>query len=349
MTAIALNAETDGDTAVAARLEKAVRAVDAPDVVFAYSHDGQRTLRSGGTAPPPSIPREQLRYELGSASKTYAGLLLAQLNASGMLSKTDPATAHLDPGQLHGRRAKITLAHLITHTSGLPPLPADFYPQSLPRWSTNPYSHYPPQRVVRAFLRSHPRHRAGTRWHYSNFAVAVLGHALAAATATEWEDLLTHQVLAPLALTDTALHPCRPDTDATGHRADGHTPVPSLHIGGFAAAGAIRATPGDLLTYLEAHLRPDTAGPLAHALREVRRPVLRRGLRHQHVHTLTWFQHSTGLGPLYFHAGATCGQQAFLGFRPDTGTALVALSTRRYHKHDALVATAYDLLFQQPP
>lgn len=339
----------DEDTAVAARLEEAVRTVDAPDVVFAFSRDGRSTLRSGGTAPPPPVPREQLRYELGSASKTYAGLLLAELTGSGTLSGTDPATAHLDPGHVHGRRSAITLAHLITHTSGLPPLPADFYPQGLPRWSTNPYAHYPPQRVVRAFLRHHPRHRPGTRWRYSNFAVAVLGHCMAAATATPWEDLLTHRVLVPLGLTDTALHPAGSGSDATGHRADGRTPVPALHIGGFAAAGAVRATPGDLLTFLGAHLRPDTAGPLADALREVRRPVLRRGLRHQHIHTLTWFQHPTDLGPLYFHAGATSGQQAFLGFRPDTGTALAALCTRRYRTHDALVATAYDLLFQQPP
>lgn len=47
---------------------------------------------------------------------------------------------------------------------------------------------------------------------------------------------------------------------------------------------------------------------------------------------------------MYFHSGATSGQQAFLGFCPGTGTALAALSTRRYHRHDALVPTAYRLL-----
>ncbi|MDN3297558.1 serine hydrolase domain-containing protein [Streptomyces ficellus] len=324
------------------RLDQAVRAVDAPDVVFAVSTHGRRTVRCGGTAPPPPVPRDRLRYEIGSATKTFTGLLLADLIHRGTVRGTDPAASLLDPARPPGRRPA-TLTHLITHTSGLPPLPADFYPQALPRWYTNPYAHYPPERVVRAFLRARPRHRPGTRWRYSNFGVAVLGHTLAAATATPWERLLTHRVLHPLGLHGTALRPAGPDRDATGHRADGTTPTPPLRIGGFQAAGAVRATVHDLLTFLEAHLAPE-GSPLAAALREVRRPVLRRGLGHRHTHTLTWFRHPAQDGTMYFHTGATSGQLAFLGFRPDTGTALVALATRRYRRDDALIPTAYALL-----
>ncbi|MET9432350.1 serine hydrolase domain-containing protein [Streptomyces sp. NPDC003036] len=338
------------DTEVRARLDEAVRAMDAPDTVVAYSRDGRRTVRCGGTAPPGPVPRDLLRYELGSASKPYTGLLLAELVRSGALSGDDPAVAHLDPGHRgdeHGRLAAITLTHLITHTAGLPPLPRDFYRQALPHWTTNPYAGYPPERVVRAFLRSRPRHRPGTRWRYSNFGVAVLGHTLAAATATSWEELLTGRVLRPLGLTDTALRPEGPGTDATGHKADAATSVPPLVIGGFQSAGAVRTTPYDALAFVEAHLRP-AATPLAEALGAVLRPVLRRGWGHRHVHTLTWFRHPTDEGPLYFHAGATSGQQAFIGFRPDTGTALAAFCTRRHRGGDPFVTAAYALL-QDPP
>ncbi|SCG02369.1 Beta-lactamase, partial [Streptomyces sp. Ncost-T6T-2b] len=40
---------------------------------------------------------------------------------------------------MHPAVRRITLRHLVTHTSGLPGLPADFYPQAVPRWSTDPY------------------------------------------------------------------------------------------------------------------------------------------------------------------------------------------------------------------
>ncbi|RST02726.1 serine hydrolase domain-containing protein, partial [Streptomyces sp. WAC05374] len=113
----------------AGSLDEAVRAVDAPDVVFALSRHGHRTVRSGGTAPPPPVPRDGLRYEIGSASKTFTGLLLADLVRSGALSGTTPAARLLDPARPPGRHP-VTLTHLMTHTSGLPPLPADFYPQA---------------------------------------------------------------------------------------------------------------------------------------------------------------------------------------------------------------------------
>ncbi|SDM31551.1 CubicO group peptidase, beta-lactamase class C family [Streptomyces sp. cf386] len=333
------------DDAWRERLESAVDAVDAPDVVFAVSRSGRRMLHCGGSTPPPPLPRQDLRYEIGSASKAFTGLLLARLIQRGLLTGGEPATVCLDPGR-RTDTAPVTLAHLITHTAGLPALPADFYPRALPSWRTNPYGRYPAERVTDAFLRHRSRHRPGTRWHYSNFGVAVLGHAVAAATGTTWADLLGAHVLRPLGLSGTALTAEDPKTDAVGHGKDGHTPTLAFDAGGFDAAGAVRATPHDLLTFLEAHLDP-AGSPLTESLRAVRTPVLRRGLDRRHIHTVSWFRHPTDGGPMYFHSGATLGQQAFLGFRPDTGTALVALCTRRFRARDAFVATAYALLAQQ--
>ncbi|MFI5923331.1 serine hydrolase domain-containing protein [Streptomyces anulatus] len=351
----AARVDAPGSAATARLLAEAAGAVDAPDLVLAVSRNGVRTVHTGGSAEPGPVPRELMGYELGSASKPYAGLLLARLVAQGRVRYADRAADLLAPGfPVHPAVRRITLRHLLTHTSGLPGLPADFYPQAVPRWSTDPYGGYPADRVVRAFLRARPRHRPGTRWHYSNFAVSVLGHTLAAATGTPWEVLLHQQVLAPLGLDVTRVRPGPEGADAVGHRRDG-TPVPALDTGGFTAAGAVRATPLDLLTFLEAHLGgPDPRDPtprdptLSAALADVRRPMLRRGRRHAHTHTLTWFHHPSPYGPVLFHAGATLGQQAFLGFRPDTGLAVAATATRRVHRADTFVATAYGLLTESP-
>lgn len=169
-----------------------------------------------------------------------------------------------------------------------------------------------------------------------------LGHALAAATGTPWPDLVSGRLLRPLGLRHTAPRAgAGAGTDATGHGKDG-TAVPGFDAGGFGAAGAVRATPHDLLTFLEAHLDPARCPPLAGALHAVRTPVLRRGLGHRHVHTVAWFRHPADGGPFYFHSGATLGQQTFLGFRP--ATALAAVCTRRFRAHDPFLATAYALL-----
>lgn len=331
-------------SSAADRLAQAVCAIDAPDTVFAVTRHGLRTTATGGSALAPPTPRDALRYELGSLTKTFTVLLLADLARSGVLGLDDPLAAHLPPLRLpHHASRRLTLRHLATHTAGLPRIPPDLVPGALLRPYDNAYARYDTERLLRSFAATRPRHRPGTRWHYSNFGLALLGCALEYTTASGYPELLTRRVLEPLGLDDTGLGPGRTGSDAIGHRANGVTPVAAGTMGAFAPAGDARATPGDLLTYLEAHLSPDTR-PLPGALRDVQVPQLRRGLRHRHTHTLAWYQHPAPQGPLLFHVGATFGQQAFLGFHPATGTGVVAVATRR-GRAARMIPTAYELLY----
>ena len=77
------------------RLADAVALIDAPDVVVAVTRNGRRTVMTGGSALAPPTPRHALRYELGSLSKTFTVLLLADLARAGVLSLDDPLAAHL--------------------------------------------------------------------------------------------------------------------------------------------------------------------------------------------------------------------------------------------------------------
>ncbi|WP_369199798.1 serine hydrolase domain-containing protein [Streptomyces sp. PU-14G] len=319
--------------------------IAAPDVVLAVTRRGTRTVVTGGRRPEPAAPREGLRYELGSVSKTYTVLLLAALAAEGVLDEDDPLAAHLPPALdlPHPASGAITLRHLATHTAGLPRIPHRLVPGAVLRPSTSGYARYDTGRLLRAFAATRPRHPAGRHWTYSNFGVALLGPALARAAHSSYPAMLHARVLRPLRLESTTLEPGPEGADAVGHRADGRSPVPPMDMGAFHAAGSVRATPDDMLGYLEAHLHPADS-PLAGPLRAVQVPQLHRGGRQGETHTLTWFQHPAPGGPLLFHAGATLGQQAFLGYHPATGTGLAAVATRRSQRC-GLVQSAYDLLY----
>ncbi|MFD8325729.1 serine hydrolase domain-containing protein [Streptomyces lydicus] len=326
------------------RLAEAVTRIDAPDIVLGVTRRGRRTVVTGGSALSPPTPRHALRYELGSLSKTFTVLLLADLARDGVLALDDPLVAHLPDLPLrHPDARRITLWHLATHTSGLPRIPTDLIAGALVHPYANGYAAYDTERLLQTFARTRPRHRPGTRWRYSNLGVALLGPALSRAAGVGYPALLSDRVLRPLGLTDTSLGPGTTGTDAIGHRTNGVTPVRSADMGAFVAAGSVRSTPGDLLGYLEAHLSPEDT-PLAGPLRDVQVPLLRRGWRHRNTHTLTWYQHPAPRGPLLFHVGATFGQQAFLGYHPATHTGLVALATRR-GRTCRMITTAYELLY----
>jgi serine-type D-Ala-D-Ala carboxypeptidase/endopeptidase len=305
---------------------------DAPGTAVAARRGADELVLVRGTTARggPHPIRPDTRFEIGSLTKTFTALLLAEMVARGDVRYDDPVDRYLPvPGQ------GITLQHLATHTSGLPRLPPGLLRAALRSWYTNPYRAYGPDRVLAAMNRAR-RRPPGERVHYSNFAVGVLGHALAAATDRPYEDLLTERVLRPLELHDTD---CRTAPQATGHWRT--KPRPPWQIPGLPAAGALRSTALDLLRLLTAYLTPH-AMPLATALAETIRPrELASGVTHV---ALVWNLRHRPDHDLIFHSGGTRGFTAFTGFSPQTRTALVALTNTSPTLRDKLIQPAYEAL-----
>ena len=67
------------------------------------------------------------RFELGSVTKVFTSLLLAESELRGKVKRVDPAARFLFPAEAaeQGALAKITLVSLATHAAGLPRLPAN--------------------------------------------------------------------------------------------------------------------------------------------------------------------------------------------------------------------------------
>src|SRR6476661_10935930 len=72
-------------------------------------------------------------YEIGSVTKVFTGILLADRVKAGVVKLDDPVQKHLPDGWTMPRRddRDITLLHLATHTSGLPRMPDGFLPFAL--------------------------------------------------------------------------------------------------------------------------------------------------------------------------------------------------------------------------
>ncbi|MGP3952311.1 serine hydrolase domain-containing protein [Streptomyces sp. 7N604] len=324
-------------------------------VAAAISGPEQALFCHGSTGHGPGVRAvgPDTRFEIGSLTKTFTALLLADMAARGEVRLDDPITAHLPPGAAprHPSARRITLLHLATHTSGLPRLPANLYPVALPRWGTNPYAGYSPEQLLRAIAHARPRSRPGRRVHYSNFGVGLLGRLLAEAAGDTYEHLIADRVCAPLGMTATATAAAPAADRATGHRRRGE-PVPTWRIPGLPGAGCLASSAADLLRYLDAHLHPDrapttaAASSLAAALHDVRRPRLavpRTGDRLCLVWNLRSFP---GRGPrpgydLLFHSGGTCGFTAFAGFSPQAGVALAAVAGTAPSLRGTFVQAAY--------
>lgn len=339
--------------AAAHQLAAALEAVTptASTIAVALHHQGHRALAvRGRTRHHGGHPADvATRFEIGSLTKTFTALLFAEQAARGELGHHDPAARHLHTAPRGGDA--LTLTHLATHTSGLPRLPPGLLRRAAPHLRTNPYAHFTPDDAIRRFTRTRLRAAPGTRVRYSNFGIGLLGHALvSAADGTPYSTLLHTRLSAPLALCDTdcATDPPPGATQATGHRH--HRPLPAFHIPGLPAAGALRSSARDLLTFTEALLDPAAApGPasLRTALRDVLRPRLR--LPSGDGLSLVWNTRPRDDGSLlYHHSGGTVGFTAFTGFNPQHRTALTALANTGPTHRSRFIQQAYTALTRLP-
>lgn len=256
-------------------------------------------------------------FEIGSISKPFTAVLLAELVAAGEVGLEDPISRYLPEGSVEPDHdgPPITLLELATHTSGLPRLATGMeVPDQL-----DPYKLFTVDWMF-ANLSKNPIDGRGTV-QYSNLGYALLGNLLGIAVGTTYEGAVTERVLQPMGLGDTRLSP-RPGSKRStvaGHA--GGKEVPNWTRDAAKPAGGIESTMGDLLRFAEAHLDADSASPPAQTL--IKRES--RGEEGRHV-GLGWMLEETPHGDVFWHNGGTGGFTSFLGFHPDSRTAVAALS-----------------------
>ncbi|MFJ9695868.1 serine hydrolase domain-containing protein [Kitasatospora sp. NPDC101183] len=301
--------------------------------------------------------RADTRFELGSVTKTFTGLLLAEMAARGEVRYDDPIDRYLPAGAVPGYpyERPITLLHLATHTSGLPRLPVGLLPAAAPRWFTRPYATYGPTHLLRALPRTAVRGTPGTQVRYSSLGCGLLGLLLANAAGQRYDDLLAARVCGPLGLVDTSCGPGREDVD--GYRRGRW--VPSFRLPALPGAAALRSTADDMLRYLQAHLLLDAvplpertdAAALRTALGEVRRPRAGRLREGGTRICLGWKHRPLGAGPadggdgeLLFHTGSTRGFRTFAGFSPRAQVGLAVLAGTRSLRGRAVLQSAFETL-----
>jgi D-alanyl-D-alanine-carboxypeptidase/D-alanyl-D-alanine-endopeptidase len=329
---------TDPATDLSGRLDASARTiaavVRAPAVVLAAVVDSETAVACHGDP----APDAHTVFELGSITKTFTALLLAEMVTRGEVDYDDPITAYL-PIEAQPRRvtdAPITLVQLATHTAGLPRLPANLYLRALPVWTTNPYARYSLDDLYRATARTRARPGPGAHARYSNFGVGLLGQLLANAATADYQDLVLDRVCRPLGMIDTLTEPGL--SSVTGYRRG--RPVPAWEMGALAPAGTLRSSATDLLRYLQAHLHPETT-PLTAALRATQVP--RVAAKGKDRICLVWNHRCSRHGDVLFHSGGTRGFTAFAGFCPQAGTGVTALVNTTPTLRRNLIPIVYSL------
>src|SRR6478672_9076119 len=185
------------------------------------------------------------KFRLGSITKQFTAASILLLEERGKLKIDDPVKKYM--ADAPAAWDKITIFHLLTHTSGIPSFTgfADYDSRQAQAMT--------PGKLVEWFRDKPLEFEPGTKWNYSNSGYVLLGYLIEKISGESYSDFVQQNIFTPLGMKDSGYDS---NSAIIAHRAAGYTPGKSSPVNaGFVhmsipfSAGALYSTTEDLLRW----------------------------------------------------------------------------------------------------
>lgn len=191
------------------------------------------------------------RFGLASVSKQFTAMLVLQLVQEGKL-RLDGSVKDYLPGYAGESAGRITLHHLLTHTSGIyqdSPVEGERVSRRL--------ENHDREELMGYFENRELLFEPGAGFQYSNFNYNLLAIIVETVTGTPYEELLQQRIFGPLGMKNTCVGPKSGpgSTAATGYDYDflrDPRPVDFTHESVAVGAGDLYSTVEDLFLWDQA-------------------------------------------------------------------------------------------------
>jgi CubicO group peptidase (beta-lactamase class C family) len=183
------------------------------------------------------------RFHIASLSKTFTAAAILMLEEQGKLHVHD-ALAKFIPDYPNGD--KITIHHLLTHTSGIPNV------NDLPIYAEKSKSRLSLTEIIQLFKDKPLEFAPGARYRYSNSNYNLLAFIIEKVSGKSYGEFLTKNIFQPLGMNETANDDG--SEELIPNRASGYVPVgmrevenaPYLNWSVKTGNGSLYSTVGDL-------------------------------------------------------------------------------------------------------
>ncbi len=299
-------------------------------VVGLIDPNGTKVYSFGSMSKANNMPvNESTLFDIGSITKTFTTLVLADMVKQGIVNLNDPIEKYLPAGvkvpQYNGH--KITLENLATHTSGLPFMPSNI-------WINNTVgdlnSNYNSTQMYQGLSNITLSSKPGTKFLYSDFGMGLLGYILSLKAGVPYEQLVKDRILDVIGMNDTKITLSENDIKhkfPIGHLNGSEIETPKVPDV-IASAGAFRSTANDLLKYLSAnmgllHTKLDDSIQLQHLIQHS--GIIPNPMNYSGYIALGWGVLTNFGTETLTHAGAINGWNSYVGFTPSKQIGVVLL------------------------
>lgn len=186
------------------------------------------------------------KFRIGSVTKQFTAALILQLYEEGRIDLQAPVTEYL-PEYPEKQGDRVTIHHLLTHTSGIPSY------TGMPGFMEFTRDPYEVDSMLAMFSGLDLEFEPGEQWAYNNSGYFLLGAVIEAVTDQPYDEVLRARILDPLDLDDTGYDHYREivERKATGYMnvGSGYAHAPYLDSSVPYAAGMMYSTVEDLLKW----------------------------------------------------------------------------------------------------
>jgi CubicO group peptidase (beta-lactamase class C family) len=185
------------------------------------------------------------KFRLGSLTKQFTAASILLLEERGKLSVNDPVKKYMPDAPAIWD--KVTIFHLLTHTSGIPSF------TSFPDYGPTQAVPTTPERLVARFRDRPLEFQPGEKWNYSNSGYVLLGYLIEKITGDSYARFVRENIFQPLEMQDSGYDS---NSAIIRRRASGYSPgLSGPQNAGFVdmsiphAAGALYSTTEDLMRW----------------------------------------------------------------------------------------------------
>ncbi|MCE9672133.1 serine hydrolase [Myxococcus stipitatus] len=161
------------------------------------------------------------KFRVGSVTKMFTAMVILQLVAEGKLDLDAPVSRYL-PDYRKDTGARVTLTHLLNHTSGIPSFTS--HPDYQSKIARTPHTI---AELVRLYGSGDLAFEPGSKYAYNNSGYAMLGAIIETVTGKSYAQAVQERILAPLGMKDSGY-----DVTATvlPKRASGYVVMPTGYL-----------------------------------------------------------------------------------------------------------------------
>ena len=208
------------------------------------------------------LPTAATVYEIGSVTKTFTGILLAQAVLDNKIKLDDDIRLYLkeDYKNLEYNGKPIKVINLANHTAGLP---EDIYPESLMKLKNptmfdiiNLFEGDKGSTFLNELHNVNVQTPPGEKILYSNTGIIILGNILENVYGSSYSKLIERYITRPFEMTKTETVFFKSDTAnyTKGYDKSGNI-MPHITFQIAEAAGGLKSTLRDMMHYVQANVK----------------------------------------------------------------------------------------------